>query len=246
MISFFKKTPKSKNQKNKKPQKTEEKIQFPLSEKKESNNQIAENTLRLTFRNALFASLLLNVGASYTLLSLFPINKYQLYEVKIKKTDTVSLTINPPLQLSPKAMAEASLMLTKNYVINRHQIVQSNKAMLEKWGDQSEIFYQSTPDVYKNFETHIASELKTIREYGGTQEVIIDSASTIHEWEPREHGFYQIQYHIIGRDENKKIVLKKNYVAKLETTFTSIDNIPFEKRFYNPWGFLVLGYQEND
>ena len=220
-------------------------IQFPKPENTRPTKTIARELLKKYLTVAVISTSILTIISAATLYTLFPLQQETPYQIQFLRENNTNINITPPLQINAEAMQAMSRKLSRQYIIDRHEIVRSNKVMRERWGNPGVIYLESTRGIYAHFVTGISQYLQNIRASNATLSVRINTFNIIQDWTPQQHAFYQIEYTLTGRDATDKIVMEKTYTAQMETTFSTIQSIPYALRFYNPWGFVVVSYSEH-
>lgn len=123
-------------------------IQFPKPENTRPTKTIARELLKKYLTVAVISTSILTIISAATLYTLFPLQQETPYQIQFLRENNTNINITPPLQINAEAMQAMSRKLSRQYIIDRHEIVRSNKVMRERWGNPGVIYLESTRGIY--------------------------------------------------------------------------------------------------
>lgn len=181
-------------------------------------------------------SIILNISLTWAMIGILPLKQTIPFVLTLTEGGEMFGEVKPFLE-NMGGLSAITENNVRKYIKLRNEIVRSDAIMEQRWLENGSIDLMSSDSEYNRFRSYIIPIFQDLRKNDVTQEVKITAVNAI-----RENAFYNVEFETIGRGPNDKVVDRARWVAILEVTYTTIENVPYESRLVNPTGFQVVNY----
>ncbi len=220
-----------------------------MQSKKRSADVIVENATekRYLWTARAFAivfgvSLCCNFILTYVIISLVPLYRIEPFLISFADKKEQIYKIEPIKNVyNYKYLTE---IFVREYVISRNAFVNDVSEMEQRWGTSGVIKEMSSAGVYDKFRREFADKaLEYIRQYNGSREVKIVSATEVGVGKQADGIWWQVEFRVEDMRPEYEAPRVGVWIASVKIRYFS-KTVKFGERLKNPLGFTVVDFKQ--